>query len=104
MDQARHKLDVLRQHCEAEGRDYDSIRKTFTARFFIDRSNAKARDLAGDWLTAEQPAIAGDPAAVREHLSQLADLGFDLCIAVFPQFQELDDMRLFADEVIPEFA
>ena len=104
LDQARHKLDVLRQHCEAEGRDYDSIRKTFTARFFIDRSNAKAREMAGDWLTAEQPAIAGDPAAVREHLTQLAELGFDLCIAVFPQFQELDDMRLFADEVIPEFA
>jgi alkanesulfonate monooxygenase SsuD/methylene tetrahydromethanopterin reductase-like flavin-dependent oxidoreductase (luciferase family) len=104
LEQARHKLDVLRQHCEAEGRDYDSIRKTFTARFFIDRSNTKAREKAGDWLTAEQPAIAGDPAAVRDQLGQLSEMGFDLCIAVFPQFQELDDMRLFADEVIPEFA
>jgi alkanesulfonate monooxygenase SsuD/methylene tetrahydromethanopterin reductase-like flavin-dependent oxidoreductase (luciferase family) len=104
LDQARHKLDVLRQHCEAEGRDYDSIRKTFTARFFIDRSNSKAREQAGDWLTAEQPGIAGDPASIRDQLGQLAELGFDLCIAVFPQFQELDDMRLFADEVIPEFA
>lgn len=23
-----HKLDVLRDHCEAEGRDYDAIEKT----------------------------------------------------------------------------
>jgi alkanesulfonate monooxygenase SsuD/methylene tetrahydromethanopterin reductase-like flavin-dependent oxidoreductase (luciferase family) len=104
LDQARHKLEVLRQHCATEGRDYDSIRKTFTARFFIDRSDKKAREQAGDWLTAEQPGIAGDPASIRDQLAQLADLGFDLCIAVFPQFQELDDMRLFADEVIPEFA
>jgi hypothetical protein len=33
----------------------------------------------------------------------MADLGFDLCISVFPRFQELDDMRLFADEVMPAF-
>ncbi len=25
-----HKLDVLRRHCDAEGRDYDTIRKTAT--------------------------------------------------------------------------
>ncbi|MFJ6080382.1 LLM class F420-dependent oxidoreductase [Streptomyces sp. NPDC092369] len=27
-DEVRHKLDVLRAHCETEGRDYDTIRKT----------------------------------------------------------------------------
>jgi F420-dependent oxidoreductase-like protein len=27
-DEVRHKLDVLRAHCEAEGRDYDAIEKT----------------------------------------------------------------------------
>ena len=27
-DEVAHKLDVLRAHCEAEGRDYDAIRKT----------------------------------------------------------------------------
>jgi alkanesulfonate monooxygenase SsuD/methylene tetrahydromethanopterin reductase-like flavin-dependent oxidoreductase (luciferase family) len=25
-----HKLEVLREHCDAEGRDYDAIRKTAT--------------------------------------------------------------------------
>jgi F420-dependent oxidoreductase-like protein len=28
VDEVAHKLDVLRSHCEAEGRDYDAIRKT----------------------------------------------------------------------------
>jgi alkanesulfonate monooxygenase SsuD/methylene tetrahydromethanopterin reductase-like flavin-dependent oxidoreductase (luciferase family) len=27
-DEVAHKLDVLRAHCEADGRDYDAIRKT----------------------------------------------------------------------------
>lgn len=31
-DDLRHKLDVLRSHCEAEGRDYDSIEKTVVMR------------------------------------------------------------------------
>src|SRR4029079_19586462 len=30
-DDIAHKLDVLRAHCEAEGRDYDSITKTVLA-------------------------------------------------------------------------
>lgn len=28
VDEVAHKLDVLRAHCDAEGRDYDAIRKT----------------------------------------------------------------------------
>jgi F420-dependent oxidoreductase-like protein len=28
LDQVRHKLDVLRRHCDALGRDYDAIEKT----------------------------------------------------------------------------
>jgi hypothetical protein len=33
----------------------------------------------------------------------MAEMGFELCISVFPRFQELDDMRLFANEVMPAF-
>ena len=55
-------------------------------------------------VTTAQPPIAGDPSAVREKLGEFAELGFDLCIAVFPRFQELDDMKLFVDEVMPAFA
>jgi hypothetical protein len=30
-DDVAHKLDVLRSHCDAEGRDYDRITKTLLA-------------------------------------------------------------------------
>ena len=103
-EETRRKLDVLRGHCEAEGRDYDSIRKTFTTRIFIDRDRARAQRAAGDWLDSDQPPIAGDPQEVTDRLYEWAAMGFDLCIAVFPNFQELDDMKLFVDEVMPNFA
>jgi len=103
-DVLRRKLSALRDHCVAEGRDYDRIRKTLTARIFLNRSHSKALELAGDGLQGAEPVMAGDPSAVRDRLLELAELGFDLMVAVFPNFQELDDMKLFVDEVMPAFA
>ena len=38
--------------------------------------------------------------AVREQLAELAELGFDLSVLTFMNFQELDDLKLFVDEVL----
>ena len=102
-EEARQKLEVLRRHCDAEGRDFDGIRKTFTARIFLDRSASRAKEMAKGLVDTKRPPIVGDPPAVCEQLAAMAELGFDLCIAVFPRFQELDDMRLFVEEVAPAF-
>jgi len=96
------KLDVLQQHCKALGRDYNTIRKTLAPRFFIDKDHKKALRLAEGKNSAGQ-VIAGDPAAVCDQLFELAEMGFDMVITTFPKFQELDDMKLFVDSVIPQF-
>ena len=44
------------------------------------------------------------PAAVRDQFAELAELGFDFSVLTFPRFQELDDIKLFVDEVMPAFA
>ena len=98
----KHKLEVLENHCTEVGRNYDEIRKTLAPRFFIDRSNEKAKEMAGDKKSSGQ-VIAGDPSAVREQLDELVELGFDFVVATFPRFQELDDMKLFVNEVMPYF-
>jgi alkanesulfonate monooxygenase SsuD/methylene tetrahydromethanopterin reductase-like flavin-dependent oxidoreductase (luciferase family) len=100
----KRKLEALEVYCAAEGRDFNSIRKTLSIGTFIDRSHKKALEMAGKHLQGDSPPVAGDPAAVRDQYAQLAELGFDLCITFFPRFQELDDLRLFMDEVIPAFA
>ena len=102
-DQQR-KLDSLRRHCETEGRDFSSIRKTISIRLYLDRSHKKALEMAGDKINSAQPPVAGDPSAVREQLARLGEMGFDFGIMTFPRFQELDDMKLFVDEVMPAFA
>ena len=40
-----HKLDVLRGHCEAEGRDYDEIEKTVMLPLDAGENGEKVEDL-----------------------------------------------------------
>ena len=96
------KLAVLQKHCETVGRDYNSIRKTLAPRFFIDKDHKKALRMA-ESKNASGQVIAGDPMAVCDQLYEIAEMGFDMVVTTFPKFQELDDMKLFVDEVIPRF-
>jgi alkanesulfonate monooxygenase SsuD/methylene tetrahydromethanopterin reductase-like flavin-dependent oxidoreductase (luciferase family) len=59
VEEVAHKLDVLRMHCVAEGRDYDTITKTM--------------------LSRSDPA---DPDAVVDALRDYAKLGIDTVIFV----------------------
>jgi alkanesulfonate monooxygenase SsuD/methylene tetrahydromethanopterin reductase-like flavin-dependent oxidoreductase (luciferase family) len=73
-------------------------------RVFLARTRAQALDMVAQHRRGTEHPIAGDPASVRDQLAELADLGFDLSVLTFPRFQELDDMRLFVDEVMPAFS
>ena len=100
-DQLKRKLEVLREHCEVEGRDFESIRKTLAVRVYVERSHSAALELAS---RREGPSVAGDPPAVVDQFSELAELGFDLFILNFPShFQTLSDVKLFMERVVPAF-
>ena len=47
-DEFAHKCDVLRRHCDAVGRDYDDIEKTWTPNILVRDTEAEVRALAGD--------------------------------------------------------
>jgi alkanesulfonate monooxygenase SsuD/methylene tetrahydromethanopterin reductase-like flavin-dependent oxidoreductase (luciferase family) len=101
---ARHKIEVLKQHCLAEGRDFAGIRKTWSGPVIIDRDHQAALTRAGERVHEEKPPIVGDPAAVAERIQELAELGFDLFQVGFDQFPDTDDMELFVAEVLPHFS
>ncbi|TMC49278.1 MAG: LLM class F420-dependent oxidoreductase [Chloroflexi bacterium] len=82
----RHKLEVLRGHCEAERRPYDQIEKTSLSHLRF------SRDGRGGSLT---------PAAAIELFGQLAELGIDHAIFSIPDVHELEPFELLATEVIP---
>src|SRR5215469_3090582 len=77
-----HKLDVLRQHCAAEGRDYDTIEKTVQVRF----------DLGENGERVEQTI---------EHLYELSELGFEVAHGTLAGISTLRPLDLMAERVIP---
>jgi alkanesulfonate monooxygenase SsuD/methylene tetrahydromethanopterin reductase-like flavin-dependent oxidoreductase (luciferase family) len=59
-EEVRHKLDVLRGHCDTEGRDYDEIRRTV--------------------LYSGEPAVSGDLDAFTRDIAAYTRLGIDTVI------------------------
>ena len=103
----RHKLEVLEQHCRDVGRDYASIRKTLTRVVYLAPTRSEAERWAGTaGVEPDRPGapFVGEPAALIEHLQELAALGFDLFQMVFAGFPDSADLRLFVDKVLPAFA
>jgi alkanesulfonate monooxygenase SsuD/methylene tetrahydromethanopterin reductase-like flavin-dependent oxidoreductase (luciferase family) len=99
----RHKMDVLRGHCADVGRDFESIRKTYTFTCYLTESKADSVRWAGAAMDREFPPFAGTPDELVDHLHELIDVGFDLFQLVFAGFPETHDMELFVDRVLPAF-
>jgi alkanesulfonate monooxygenase SsuD/methylene tetrahydromethanopterin reductase-like flavin-dependent oxidoreductase (luciferase family) len=104
IEDLRHKLDALKRHCDAEGRDFSTLRKTLNVRVAIAKSHKEAQAMVERRMRPGSHPVVGDPVAVREQLAELADLGFDFSVLTFMNFQELDDLKLFVDQVMPAFA
>jgi F420-dependent oxidoreductase-like protein len=77
-----HKLDVLREHCASEGRDYTEIEKTVQMRF----------DLGEHGERVEQTI---------EHLHELAELGIQVAHGTLIGAGSLRPLELMAERVIP---
>ena len=85
VDTLRHKLEVLRQHCEDVGRPYDEIEKTALGTV----------NLAPGQMSVEQ---------VISSCRTLADLGFQQVIFNMPNVSEIKPLEIFGKEIIPAVA
>ncbi len=79
------KLEILRQHCEAEGRDYDAIEKTCMFAFDVGEDGSKVDELVGQ-------------------LRWLAGMGIQTVIGVVPNISAITPLELIGREVIPAVA
>jgi F420-dependent oxidoreductase-like protein len=82
LEETAHKLDVLRQHCANEGRDYNEIEKTAQTRY----------DLGENGENVNQ---------VIEQLHQIAELGFAQVHGSLKRVSEPGQLDLLAERVIP---
>ncbi|MFG1639540.1 LLM class F420-dependent oxidoreductase [Amycolatopsis sp. NPDC049252] len=77
-----HKLDVLKRHCENEGRDYDSITKTVYHVLDIGENGEKTDELL-------------------KELERLNGLGFEVALGAVPHVHSQAVLEKFGTDVIP---
>ena len=104
----RHKLEVLKGHCERAGTDFDAIVKGTTFRVALGSEkeiDEKVRKRADEYHLPVEPmksrlgAGAGQPNDVADRFKELFDNGLGL---VTLSFIDLQDIPVFAKEVIPQ--
>jgi len=110
LDTLKHKLDVLKGHCETESRNYDDIvRSTGLSAHPIGPNDDPATATAsarGDKSFEEyaKNTIVGTPEQIREEAQAKIDLGFNYFLMNFPRVAyDQETMNRFAEEVIPLF-
>jgi F420-dependent oxidoreductase-like protein len=80
-----HKLDVLREHCDAVGRDYDDIEKTVM-------------------MNMNPGPGAQNVEEMLVQLRGLADLGIAHVHGMVPDVQEIKPLEILGEQVIPVIA
>ncbi len=78
----RHKLDVLRQHCEAVGRDYDEIEKTVVFNFDLGEKGERVGEIV-------------------DGLRRFAGLGFTVAHGSVRNAWDTAQFESFQNEIIP---
>jgi F420-dependent oxidoreductase-like protein len=102
----KHKLAILKQHCDKLGRDYESIKRTT----LID--DCVIADTEADVLAKLTPQqqdnleelrktwLIGTPEQIRERLMEYEEAGIQELIVRFVDAAQLEPVRLFARECI----
>ena len=107
-----HKLDVLKRHCDAAGRDPASITASQQCLVTVapDAESAgpaadRARKIFGGHMGDPKGplAITGTPERCAEQIQKHIDLGCTMFIMEFFGKDTLEPAQLFAEEVLPEF-
>lgn len=81
-----HKLEVLRDHCEAVGRPYNAIEKTADAQMTVSKDGREGT------ITPQQ-AI--------DRFGEWAELGFDTGIVHMHHVTEPEVFALWEQEIVP---
>ncbi len=95
-----HKFAVLKQHCEAIGRDYESIRRASIAICSLADTDEQAQARLPEAARAFGGGLIGSPGTIRKILAAFEQAGVQELILRFPNARDLDELRRFAQEFI----
>ena len=105
----KHKFDVLKQHCDNVGREYESIKRTAEYICVIAKTEEEAIAKAnsspslGPHPSIEQLQkndLCGTPAMIRRRLAEAEEVGVQEVILFLPDAKDIDSIKMFAQECI----
>jgi F420-dependent oxidoreductase-like protein len=103
-----HKRDVLRQHCDAIGRDPAEITMTWSPELFVRETEAEigteTRSFMGEPFESwREGNLVGTPEQITEKLLAYQAEGLGGVVPWISDLPGTESLRLFADQVIPNF-
>jgi alkanesulfonate monooxygenase SsuD/methylene tetrahydromethanopterin reductase-like flavin-dependent oxidoreductase (luciferase family) len=109
-----HKVDVLRGHCDAVGRDIGEIEFTLGIKATIRDSEAEADRVWKAAMAHNRTPLAnvekdntfwnGTPEQIADRLRPYVDLGFRTVISEQPAPYDVETLERFIGEVVPLLA
>ena len=100
-----HKLSVLRRHCEAVGRNYDEIVKTWSPEeVAIAKDEAEARRILETSPYKSDLPLIGTPNQIVDILGPFVEAGVTQFFPRFVDFPNPAGAELFAETVIPQLS
>jgi alkanesulfonate monooxygenase SsuD/methylene tetrahydromethanopterin reductase-like flavin-dependent oxidoreductase (luciferase family) len=111
LDVMRHKVDVLRGHCEAVGRDVAEIEFTLGLKVTIRDSQAEAERVWREHMEHNRTPLSevedddtfwrGTPEQLAERLGPYVELGFGTAISEMPAPYDVESLERFIGQVRP---
>ncbi len=106
-----HKVEVLRTHCEAVGRDIGEIEFTLGVKLTIRDTKAEADDVWRAAMAHNRTPLAdladdttfwnGTPQQIADRLRPYVDLGFRTILSEQPAPYDVETLERFIGEVLP---
>jgi alkanesulfonate monooxygenase SsuD/methylene tetrahydromethanopterin reductase-like flavin-dependent oxidoreductase (luciferase family) len=104
LDLSASRLDTLREHCRAVGRNYDEIVKTFACdSVAVTPTHAEAECMLKASFFGKGLSFAGTPEKVAAQIQPYIDLGITHFILRFVDYPSTASAELFMKEVMPRF-
>jgi alkanesulfonate monooxygenase SsuD/methylene tetrahydromethanopterin reductase-like flavin-dependent oxidoreductase (luciferase family) len=94
------KFAVLKQHCEAIGRAYSSIRRMSIAICSLADTDEQAQARLPEAARAFGGGVIGSPGTIRKILAAFEQAGVQELILRFPNARDPDELRRFGQEFL----
>lgn len=105
LDTLKHKFAILKEHCEAVGRDYNEIHRTSMAMCIVGNTDEEALTMVPEMWKARRAdivenSLVGTPDTIRKRIAAFEEAGVQELMLMFPDVIKLDQVRRFAKEFL----